>query len=124
MLGGCGMLLVVAIVVIVGGAILLAHTIGSSGNCLPADFPVDPGMTKVTAFRLAGTCTAAYRTNGSSNSVENYYLTALNENGWQVLSHNATVIRFQRAARPAEAGAVTVTTRRGSTAVGIGLHGG
>lgn len=121
-LGGCGTLVVLAIAAVVVVAVVIAHSAGSSGNCLPAGFPVAPGLTKVTTIQLGRTCTTAYRTGESPGSVEAYYATALDQNGWQVTTQSGGTIRFRRADRAGEAGTVSVSTGRGRTQVAVVLR--
>lgn len=124
LLGGCGSLVVLAIAAVVVIVVLIAHSATRSGNCLPAGFPLDPHLTKVTSLQLGRTCTTAYRTSDSPGSVEDYYARALDEDGWQVTAHSGSTIRFRRADRTGEAGAVTVTTTRGRTRVAVVLRSG
>lgn len=123
-LGGCGTAVVLAIAAAVVIAIVIAHNANPTGNCLPADFPVDSGMTKVTSLQLGRTCTTAYRTGDTPGSVEAYYASALDRNGWQVTARSGRTIRFRRQGHAGEAGTVTVTTSRGRTAVAVVLREG
>jgi hypothetical protein len=124
-LGGCGTVVVLAIVAVVVFVVLIAHNLNPTGNCLPAAFPVAPSLTKVTSIHLGATCTTAYRSSSSPSAVESYYASALNQNGWEVTSHSGSTIRFQSEANTAEAGTVTVTrSRAGRTAVAVVLRNG
>ncbi|MGH7918526.1 MAG: hypothetical protein ACREQM_01120 [Candidatus Dormibacteraceae bacterium] len=121
-LGGCGGVFVLVVAAVVVIVVVIAHSANPNGNCLPRGFPVDPSLSKVTTVDIAGTCTTAYRTDRSADSVEAYYATALDANGWQVLSKEGGTIRFQRRGHAQEAGSVTVTTRKG-TRVAVILRG-
>lgn len=116
------MVLAIAAVVVV--VILIAHSANPHGSCLPSGFPVAPGLTKVTTLQLGRTCTTAYRTDDSAGSVEDYYATALNQNGWEVTAHSGATIRFRRADRTGEAGSVSVSRARGRTQVAVVLRTG
>lgn len=122
MVGGCGTALVLAVAAVVILGIVIAHLASGTGNCLPAGFPVAPGLTKVTSLNLGGTCTTAYRGTSSPGTFEDYYATALDENGWQVTARSGSTIRFRRADRTSEAGTVSVTTARGNTRVAVVLR--
>ena len=121
-LGGCGSAVVLAVAAVVVVVIVIAHTANSGGNCLPSGFPVAPGLTKVTTLQLGRTCTTAYRTSDSPGTVEDYYATALDQNGWQVTARSGSTIRFRRGDRNSEAGTVSVSTARGRTRVAVVLR--
>ncbi len=121
-LGGCGTAVVLAIAAVVVVVILIAHSANPRGNCLPGGFPVAPGLTKVTSLQLGRTCTTAYRAGGSPGAIEDYYGTALDQNGWQVTARSGGTIRFRRADRTSEAGTVSVSRSRGRTQVAVVLR--
>jgi hypothetical protein len=121
-LGGCGTLVVLAIAAIVVLIIVIAHNVNPNGNCLPSGFPVEPSLSKVTTVNLAGTCTTVYRSSDSPSSVEAFYSSALDQNGWQVTANRGSSIRFRRSDNTSEAGPVSVTTSRGRTQVAVVLR--
>ncbi|MGH7912622.1 MAG: hypothetical protein ACREOV_12940 [Candidatus Dormibacteraceae bacterium] len=106
--GGCGGAVLAVVVVIVVLVVVIVHNANPTGRCLPGDFPIESGMTQVTSIKLAGSCTEIFHTQHGTTQVERYYRTALNENGWHVISQHGGVIQFERRGSGRNAGEVQV----------------
>jgi hypothetical protein len=88
--GGCGLLVVVAMVAgLAFGGLALVNTIRSGGfNCVPSDFPAYPGATfssvNVSSNGSSRMCTTVFESNSSPAAVQDFYEKHLSDAPWQV----------------------------------------
>jgi hypothetical protein len=112
--GGCGAILVLSLVLVVVGAFVLARNFQSGGlSCLPKDFPVYAGASYQNVRTFVGTggssCTVTLDVAAPSSNVTAYYEQHLNSGSWKVKGYDAGqgVLGFGRSDNPRASGTVT-----------------
>ena len=112
--GGCGAVVVLGLVLAVVGGLALARSFQSGGlSCLPKDFPVYAGASYQNVRTFVGTggstCTVTLDVAASSSDVTAYYEQHLNSGSWKVKGYDAGqgVLGFARSDNPKASGTVT-----------------
>jgi hypothetical protein len=102
-IGGCGVALVLGLVLLVIGGIILARSFQAGGlTCLPKDFPVYPGATYQNVRTNVGTggssCIVTLDAGASSTDVTAYYQQHLASGSWKATGYDPSqgVLRFGR----------------------------
>jgi hypothetical protein len=125
-IGGCGILVVLGLVVVVVGFFLVASSFQSGRlTCLPIDFPIYPGATYQNVRTNVGTsgssCTVTLDVAASSSDVTSYYQQHFTSGSWKTTGYDATqgVLRFGRTDNPKAAGTITFLGHGTQTQVDI-----
>lgn len=128
--GGCGVLVLLAIGgAVVGGVALVNSFIHGSLTCMPSDFPVYPAATVTREYTYVGTnvpagdtreCQMTFVSNDSPSAVNDFYTSKLSAQDWAIASQggggctncspdqSTTEIKFQRRSRSASAGVIDI----------------
>jgi hypothetical protein len=126
LVGGCAVVLVIAVVAAGFGAYTLINRFQSGGfSCLPPDFPIFPHASVVAENTQIGNeftpgdstrCNMAFQSNDSAATVTAYYDLQLMAGDWTIVSSDPAngFISFQRKSSSRTAGTVTV--------LGLGQH--
>jgi len=101
LIGGCAVLIVIAIVVGILGLSSLVRNFTSGGySCLPSDFPVYPGASVTAENETVGTstvCRMTYASSDDAGTVTDWYSSHLGEGDWQDSVDSSTgVITFHQ----------------------------
>lgn len=131
--GGCGLLLVLAVVGGAAGIVSLVNSFQHGGfTCLPSDFPSYPGVTVVNENTYYGTgvapgdtksCRMTLDSNDTVATVTAFYKEKLDSGDWKVVSFSDSTgqIQFLRVSRPQTVGTVDLLGRGSSTEIRIDL---
>jgi hypothetical protein len=131
-LGGCSLIVVVAIAgAFIGGAALYHYYQQTGFNCLPSDFPAYPGTGPgAYNYELNGTvpgssCNMVFQSHDSTSTVLDFYESRLGTGSWQITSSNRDVgqIIFSKVNTTNTKGTVQVLAKDGYTQITIQLYG-
>ena len=133
LVGGCAVLLVIAVVGAGFGAYSLVSRFQHGGfSCLPRDFPTYPGASVIAENTQFGNefspgdntrCNMGFDSNDSVATVTIYYQAQLDNGDWTIVSSDTAngVISFQRRSRPQTVGTVTLLGRGQHSTINIQL---
>lgn len=105
LVGGCGTVILLAIIGVVAGVIIASRFVDfQAGAKVPGDFPVYPGARQQTAITLKArdgdpTHSATliqWRIAGRGDRVVAWYRDHLNQGDWKIVSDDAAGIEFRR----------------------------
>ncbi|MFN2465304.1 MAG: hypothetical protein ABR598_03455 [Candidatus Dormibacteria bacterium] len=103
LVGGCGVVvLLILLVTVVGGVALLRNFSLSAQAPIPTDFPVYPGAQQQAGFAMKsrdgtpgqGVALVQWRVVGRGSAVKAWYQDQLNRGDWEVVTGDAGVGRF------------------------------
>lgn len=128
-LGGCALILVLALAGAGLGAVSLYNSF-KHYTCLPSDFPSYPGATTANyTFALNGptpgnSCNMVYRSKDSESAVFDFYQGRLSTGGWQATATDPGTgqITFRNVKRAKTSRTVDVAAKNGYTEITIQLY--
>jgi hypothetical protein len=127
-LGGCGCLVILAVVgsVLAGNAVRTFLHVGQAGSCAPADLPDYPGSNQVLWGHVGPLCTYDLSTTDSPSTVDSWYESELSQGDWEVVSTSTVngTIRFDRKSNSKVTGQVQAKTNATGTQIVIAIVGG
>jgi hypothetical protein len=96
----------------------------------PADFPIYPGAQLTAACKVPGNASTqwsvTWQTTDKLNSVQTYYVSALDKNDWTLAAYSGDIgtrfsATFQRTSNPKVQGSMDVTNSGGPTKIVLTL---
>lgn len=133
LVGGCAVLLVIALVGLGFGVYSLVNGFQHGAfSCLPSDFPSYPGASVTNENTSVGTefssgdtkrCTIVLDSNDGVATVASFYEQQLATGDWTIASSDPTngVIKFERRSRPQTVGTLTLLGRGQHSEIDIQL---
>jgi hypothetical protein len=129
--GGCAVLVVLAIAgAVIGGVALVNSFVHGGLTCMPSDFPAYPGTSVTREYTYVGTnvspgntreCQMTLESNDNPSTVTDFYASRLSSGDWTIVSNNTITgeIKFRRTSKPASVGVIDLLGRGQHTEIQI-----